>query len=140
MLFNLRYSKFVRFVFVGVVNTLIDLGVLNLLVFLFGVTSPLSFSFYKSVSFVCALVNSYFLNKNFTFQFKENNMRTFYSFVLFSLVGFSVNVIFSGLSFSIISTYQIFSDLHVIATVSAIVGTILGFIINYVSYNYLVFK
>jgi len=140
MIFNFKIPKFIRFALVGVVNTLIDLGVLNLLIFIFGVVQPLSFSFFKGISFVCALVNSYFMNKNFTFESKENSSKTFSLFVFYSLVGFVVNVASSSMMFSFLISSQIHLNTHLLATISGIFGTALGLSVNYISYNFLVFK
>lgn len=134
-----KTPRFVRFMVVGVVNTAIDLGVLNILIVIFGLTQPFLFSFYKSISFICALLNSYFMNKSFTFGIKENKQKTFYLFILFSLIGFMVNVTSSSLVFYALSLSKYYS-VHLLATISGIAGTILGLFINYLSYKYIVFK
>jgi putative flippase GtrA len=140
MKFNFKIPKFIRFALVGVVNTLIDLGILNLLIFIFGVVQPLSFSIFKGISFVCALVNSYFMNKNFTFESKENSPKTFSLFVFYSLIGFLVNVASSSFMFSFLEGSQLDLNTHILATISGIFGTVLGLAVNYISYNFLVFK
>ena len=85
MKFNLVIPKFIRFAIVGVINTIIDLGLLNILISIFGLAQPFLFSFYKGISFIiCALLNSYFMNKRFTFKVKEN--KNILSIFLFSLV------------------------------------------------------
>lgn len=140
MKFNLVIPKFIRFAIVGVINTIIDLGLLNILISIFGLAQPFLFSFYKGISFICALLNSYFMNKRFTFKVKENKKYTFHLFIFFSLVGFIINVVSSSLLFYILSANQISLNTYIIATLSGIFGTILGFLINYINYNYFVFK
>lgn len=135
-----KTPKFVRFVVVGIVNTAIDLGVLNILIVIFGLAQPSLFSFYKSASFICALINSYFMNKSFTFGIKENKQKTFYLFIFFSLIGFMVNVTSSSLVFYALSSLSKDYSVHFLATISGIAGTVLGLSINYLSYKYIVFK
>jgi putative flippase GtrA len=133
-------SRFARFAIVGGVNTAVDLGVLNLLIALFGVANPFIFSIYKGISFVCAVVNSYFMNKYFTFGHRQNSRKIFYVFVFFSLIGFVINVTISSVVFYVLGFYShIFSD-HIIATISGIIGNIFGLAINYINYSYFVFK
>jgi len=66
-----KIYQFIRFVFVGGINTVLDLAVLNLLVYVFAVTNPFIFSVCKGISFIVAVTNSYFMNKYFTFAKKE---------------------------------------------------------------------
>lgn len=135
-----KTPKIIRFAAVGVANTVIDLGILNILIFIFGLTQPFLFSFYKSTSFICALLNSYFMNKSFTFGIKESKQKTFYLFVFFSLIGFMVNVTSSSFVFYALSSLGKDYAVHFLATISGIAGTVLGLSINYLSYKYIVFK
>lgn len=140
MKFNLVIPKFIRFVVVGIINTSIDLGLLNILIAIFGVSQPFLFSFYKAISFIFALLNSYFMNKSFTFKIEENKRQTFYLFIFFSLIGLMVNVVSSSLLFYFLSSSHISFNTHIVATFSGIFGAILGLLINYINYNYFVFK
>jgi putative flippase GtrA len=134
------FFKMMRFGLVGVFNTGLDLAVLNLLIYLFGVSDPFMFSIYKGISFVCALTSSYFLNKYFTFKVDQSSKRVFLIFVFFSLIGFIANVILSSFVFYILSFYNDVLSVHLIATISAAVGALLSAILNYFNYSYFVFK
>src|SRR3989344_8915316 len=73
--------QFGKFFVVGLLNTFLDLGVLNLLILFTNITHGIYFSFFKAVSFVCAVVNSYFWNKYWTFQ-KQGSFALFFLVVL----------------------------------------------------------
>lgn len=71
--------QFGKFFVVGLSNTFLDLGVLNFLILATDITQGIYFSAFKGISFVCAVINSFFWNKYWTFQ-KQG------SFMLFLLV------------------------------------------------------
>ncbi len=135
-----KIYQLIRFGFVGFINTMIDLAVLNLLVYLFSVTDPLVFTICKAVSFAIAVVNSYFMNKYFTFSNRKTTNKSFYLFVIISLVSLFVNMLISGLTFYLFNTYAGSFSVNVIATISGIIGAIFSMFINYISYTYFVFK
>jgi putative flippase GtrA len=141
ILFNkiTRY-KFTRFVIVGGFNTLLDLVVLNLLISIFNVMDPFIFSICKGVSFVAALINSYFMNKYFTFSQRQKSPKEFYLFVLVSVIGLLINIAVSSLSFYLIGFYSHSVSTHFMATASGIIGALFSMVINYISYSYFVFK
>lgn len=56
-----------RFAFVGVVNTLVDFGVFTILTHLLGVSVYLS----QAAGYCAGVVNSYLLNRSWTFRSKE---------------------------------------------------------------------
>src|SRR4051812_2640671 len=96
--------KFIRFGMVGTANTVIDLSILYVLIALFGTKL---FPFYKGISFMCALLNSYFMNKRYTFQFKKEQSRTFLPFIFFSLVAFIINIASASMLFYALSSHQV---------------------------------
>lgn len=132
--------KFSRFFLVGVLNTLIDLLVLNLLVYILNVSNPYIFALCKGFSFMIAVINSYFMNKYFTFRKKDLQNKNFYLFVIISVVGLIINIVISGLSFYLLGIYSNIIPFNLIATVSGIMGAIFSMIINYICYSYFVFK
>ena len=66
-----------KFVAVGGLNTLLDWGILNTLIFLSGIAAGWWYSIFKSISFIVAVINSYFWNKYWTFQ--ETQINTDYT-------------------------------------------------------------
>jgi len=65
-----------KFVAVGGLNTLLDWGILNTLIFLSGIAAGWWYSIFKSISFIVAVINSYFWNKYWTFQETQTNTDT----------------------------------------------------------------
>src|SRR5215467_878046 len=59
--------QLLRFGLVGGLNTLVDLLILNGLLWLFPTTSTLRLLFYSSLAFSMGAVNSFLLNKYWTF-------------------------------------------------------------------------
>lgn len=85
--------QFVKFGIVGGLNALIDLGVLNLLIGLTGVSTGIGYSAFKSTSFLVAVTNSYFWNKFWTFRStEESSAGELVKFLLVNLGGFAINV------------------------------------------------
>ena len=132
--------KFVRFSLVGIFNTLLDLGILNLLIYLFNVVDPFAFSICKGISFFLAAMNSYYMNKYFTFAKKQKSKKEFYLFILVSIISLFINMFISSLFFYLLGLYPQIISIHMIATISAIIGAMFSTIINYISYSYFVFK
>lgn len=80
-------KQIIKFGSVGVLNTLIDLGILNLLVYL-GVGAVVANSF----SFALAAINSFFWNKFWTFRDREGSWKKqIIPFILVALVGLGLS-------------------------------------------------
>lgn len=90
-----------KFGLVGILNTLIDLGVLNFLSMLTGITKGFIVGGVNVPGFSVAVVNSYFWNKLWVFQRKERLFRDFPQFLAISVIGILLN---SGI-IVVITTY-----------------------------------
>ena len=143
-----------KFAVIGVLNTLVDLGTLSLLIFLFrrllgieagNVIFPLMgitlYSIYKSASFIAANVNSYYWNKYWTFDhnFKEKTRAEFLQFFGVSVVGFLVNVTVASVVFKSVTPFAGFNS-DQWGLIGAAAGSILGLVWNFVGYKFIVFK
>lgn len=83
--------QFARFVLVGLLNMLVDVGVLTLEVAVTRIHAGAGLVALNSVSFSVATLNSYFFNHRWTFRAGRYDRSTFTRFVLVSAGGFFVN-------------------------------------------------
>lgn len=128
--------QFAKFFLVGGLNVLIDLGVLNLLIFLSGTGAGLLYSLFKGISFLVATVNSYFWNKYWTFKSTGGK---FDQFLVVSAIGLVVNVGVASLVVNLVGP-QFGLAVKTWANVGAILGSVVGLFWNFVGYKFIVFK
>jgi putative flippase GtrA len=109
--------QFGKFFVTGILNVLVDFGVLSLLIVLvkkyfeiesthvllvLGVLVITIYSLYKAISFTIANINSYFWNKYWTFEKGGDNKSEFIQFFIVSIVGFIINVAVASFVFKYI--------------------------------------
>jgi len=129
-----QFSKFAQ---VGVLNTAIDFGILNLLIFVTGITSGLSIIPLNAVSFSLAIINSFFWNEKWVFKAKKE--ANFITFVAVTLIGLAIN---SGIVY-VISTFvpPVFVDSQKLWTnLAKVLATGVSLIWNFMGYRLVVFK
>lgn len=143
MVFNLALLKqFFQFGVVGVINTAVDLIVLTVLIKIFpaGRAGKL-YSLFKAISFIVANINSYILNRNWTFAAEKGIKTTgfeFSQYFVVSLVGMMINV---GVSSFVNSKLrpQNLTLLKYRPQIAALFGTAFGLIWNFIGYKLVVF-
>lgn len=139
ILFKLRNNEVLRFIFIGFLNTAVDFGVLNLLFYIFNDIKL--YTFFKSISFILAVLNSYIFNKYWVFL--SHSKPTFNEsgkFLAFNLLGLLLNLgVSSGVLLSLLFLFSNASEVLII-NISAFCGSLAVAIMNFLSYKYLVFK
>jgi putative flippase GtrA len=141
-------KQFSKFVLVGVMNTLVDLAVLNAETLITGSKEGSGYAVQKGLSFLVAVSFSYFLNKNWTFQDKsqENQTKKFSQFLSVSVVGMLINVATATLVVTYLKpvinptlNLSFLTD-QLWVNIGALSGTAVGLIWNFIGYKLWVFK
>ncbi len=143
-----------KFGVTGVLNVLVDFGVLTILtIYLkkyfaisstdillgFGVLIVTAYSLYKAISFTIANINSYFWNKYWTFEEKNQKKSEFGQFFVVSIIGFIINVAVASFVFNYIHpVFQMSPEQW--GLIGAAAGSIIGLVWNFLGYKFLVFK
>jgi len=143
------FYQIAKFVLVGALNTLVDWGILNLLMFLTSITAGTMFSVFKGTSFLVAMVNSYFWNKFWTFKKvaapnqvsveTRKSGQEMWQFFIVSVIGFFLNVGMATLLVNVLGPHFGLSP-KLWANVGALAGTVLGMAWNFLGYKLIVFK
>jgi putative flippase GtrA len=135
-----KYKKgfwhFVKFQCVGVVNFLVDYGVFTLLNGVVGWPVGLS----NTISYSCGIVNSFLLNRYWTFKVKLKFFSLdFLKFVLINVLGWGVNtltmvILVNGYSLSA-KGLGLFENI-----VPKLIATVLSFVVNFAGSKLVVFR
>jgi putative flippase GtrA len=132
--------QFAKFAATGALNSFIDAGVLNILIFLTGIAAGLSYSVFKAISFICATTNSYLWNKYWTFgsssRVTAGEVTKFYTI---AVVGGILNVGAASLVVNVVGRPQAISP-NLWANIGALAGISCSFLWNFLGYKFLVFK
>ncbi len=132
--------QFARFFLVGILNTAIDFGVLNLLMYISEKSSGFYYPLFKSISFLFAVTNSYFFNKHWTFKATEkDNAGEFFKFTIINLIGWGLNVGTASYIVNIIGAPEGLSPI-LWGNFAAISATVVTLFWNFIGMKFLVFK
>jgi len=155
---GLRFAliwQLAKYVVVGGMNTLVDLGILTLVILVsknFGVSAEdliysglltiTFYSIYKGFSFIIANINSFYWNKYWTFSRKDTEQKSSAQFVQFftvSLIGLLINVVIASLVFRSVPP---FADLNPDqwGLIGAAAGSLTGMVWNFLGYKFIVFE
>lgn len=140
--YYLFLKQFIKFGLVGFFNTIVDLGILNVLIFSTGLgrEGGRYFTLFKSLSFICAATNSYVLNKYWVFRSEEDKGKVLQisKFFLITCGGGLINIVIASLVVTYIPVILLPS--HLWPTFGALCGTAIGMVWNFSGYKYLVFR
>lgn len=140
-----RYIKIIfqiaKFGCVGAANFAVDIGVLNLLIFLSGSAAGAAYTLFKIISFIFAVTNSYIWNKIWTFK-KVDTKETgkeFGQFIIISVIGLVLNAVIASILVNVVGPLGGIK-VKTWASVSAAVASICVMAWNFVGYKFWVFK
>lgn len=130
-----------KFTLVGGFNFLLDVTILNSLIFATGAVKGPPQSGFKAVSFIFGAVSSYLLNKHWTFQSKSNGgaSKEILRFAAISSVGFTVNVAADYVFVNMISSFWEMKPI-LWAQFSAVMAAFVAMSWNFIGYKFFVFK
>jgi putative flippase GtrA len=133
--------EFSKFAVVGVLNSGVDFGILNLLMLITGVSSGGGFLAFKSVSVTLGVLNSYLWNKYWTFNTSNSAdaRREFMAFMVVTLIAVGVNVAGADVIVNVIGA-PVGVSAKVWANIGAISGAGLTLFTNFFGYKFFVFK
>jgi len=135
------FYQFSKFIIVGSLNFLIDMGILNFLIFYTGISAGPEQSAFKGFSFIAAVLNSYVWNKFWTFRHsaKRTLGKEFFQFFVVSTVGFFINV---GADYFFVNVIHSLGGIPVKswAQFSAMIAAIIALFWNFIGYKFIVFE
>ena len=126
---------FGKFIVVGIINFIVDYGILYVLTVFAGMlTAPANM-----ISYSCGVVNSFLLNRYWTFKIKHSFFSThFVKFVFVNLVSLGVNTLAVWI---LVDLYMFNTGLFGMENFWAkLIATVFSFTVNFAGNKLLVFK
>lgn len=134
------FTQLGKFAAVGILNTSIDFGVLNLLSMAFGIASGFIVGGINMPGFVLAIFNSYFLNKLWVFHGgnREHLLYDFPKFLAITLAGLGINsgIVIFGTTF-VTPLFETSSSVWL--NVIKVFATLFSLIWNFLGFKFFVF-
>jgi len=137
----LSIYQLAKFLLIGVIATIFDLGTLALFINLSGISSGYGFTMFKGTSFIIATVLKYVPDKYWAFKKKEsgNVKKELFQFFCVTLVGLGVNMFIANF---IVNTMgpQFGLPAKLWANLGGIGAVVVTFAWNFIGYKFIVFK
>ncbi len=134
------FDQFGKFAAIGFTNAAVDFGVLNLLIAGTGISVGGWYPVFKVISFVSAVIPSYFWNKYWAFEAKEGGGGfEFAKFVSVAVVSIFIN---TGAASLVVNYVHPVFGLNITqwANAGAVVGSAVALVFNFVGFKVAVFK
>ena len=130
-----------KFGMVGILNTMVDFGILNLLIAFTGITSGISLAYLNGISFSVAVVNSFFWNRFWVFgeQQSVGGISGFFRFLLISVIAVGLNsAIVTVLATFVHAPFGL--DQKTWINLAKIFATLFSLVWNFLGYKFIGFK
>ena len=135
---GIRFSKFTV---VGLSNALVDIGTLNLFLWLASTREPLELALYNGVALVLANINSYVWNTRWTFRGRaqSNNFRQRALFTLQAILNICVS---NGLFFVLVRPILVYTEVpaYLAGNVAKVISVVVASTLSFFVLRYLVFS
>ncbi|MDI6591959.1 MAG: GtrA family protein [Patescibacteria group bacterium] len=128
-----------KFLLVGAVATLVDLGVLNLLIWISGIATGFLYSIFKGFSFILATCSKYLGDKFWAFEKMERMGKEFVQFFAVTLIGLGINIGAASLIVNVAGPQFGLTE-KIWANIGAILAAFVSAVWNFLGYKFLVFK
>lgn len=135
------FSQFGKFATIGFTNASIDFGILNLLIFITNIHSGWYYTFFKTISFISAIIPSYIFNKYWAFGAgdTEGGVFEFGKFITVAATSMLINT--GTASFVVNVVDPIFgASPSIWANVGAVSGSASALIFSFLGFKLAVFK
>lgn len=130
-----------KFLLIGALATLVDLGVLNLLIRVSGIALGLHYSIFKGTSFIVATCSKYLGDKFWAFEKMERvgMGKEFSHFFVVTLIGLAINVGAASLIVNVAGSQFCLTE-KIWANIGAILAAFVSAVWNFIGYKFIVFK
>lgn len=130
-----------KFILIGIFFALIDLGLLDVLMKIFGITKGVTYSVFVAVSFVVVTSIKYVGDKFWAFEKmeKEKMGTEFGTFFIITLVSGGIQTIVASLVVNVFGP-QLGVSSFIWANIGKIAGIVVASTWNFVGYKFIVFK
>jgi len=144
---NTNIGQITRFIIVGIMNTLLDLLLLNMMTLVSSVKDGLGYSAQKACSAGIAILFSYMLNKHWAFKSIQSrrNYIEFGKFITISLFSMAIQVIVATIMVSFIRPLfhmygPFLTNAQLWVNIGGISGSFFSAISNFLGYKHIVFS
>lgn len=135
------FNQFGKYAAIGFTNAAVDFGVLNLLIFTTGVSAGIWYVVFKAVSFVCAVIPSFFWNKYWAFEAGGTGKggAEFLKFMSVMIIAILIN---DGTASLVVNYVHpvLGVGAHAWANIGAVVGSAVALIFSFAGFKVAVFK
>lgn len=128
-------NTFIRFLFVGVINTIIGLSSMLVLFNAIG----LSYWLATFLGNCTGATVSYFLNRGFTFQSQVNNIANIPRFIIVIVACYFFSYSVSYLTINMMTEMKLIGNNHQAENFAIMIGTVFYTVFNYLGQRYFVF-
>lgn len=133
-----------KFLSIGVVNTAVDLSILNVLIIATSNHSLPAYGLFKSVSFTAGAVNSYFFNKYWTFKHPltqvSNHTAQRLRFAMVSIASLIINTSVASTVYALLTIAYPTTNASISGSLGGISGTLVGLVWNFFAFKMFVFR
>ncbi|MFK9090243.1 GtrA family protein [Bacillus salipaludis] len=114
-------TKFIKFGFVGIVNTAITIGSYAFFIYIAGMNYILA----NIIAYVLGMVNSFIWNKKWVFQIKESHFTVYVKFLAVNILMLGINSLGLFILVNILHFHKLVSQFAVVG-----VGMVLNFFLT----------